>query len=102
MTRRSTVETAGCPKCDCTSSAACPALAAMRLSGPPAIAHSNFETAKELGWFDIERSGDLNQSSNVGTSQAALNHADRGSVCTHLPSQPVLARATHDLQRVRP
>ncbi len=36
-----------------------PMLAAIHLSGPPAIAHSKFETAKELGRSDIESCGDL-------------------------------------------
>jgi hypothetical protein len=43
-----------------------------------AIAHSNFETAKKLGWFDLERSGDpdsqpFNQIGNPDTQRIRNN-----------------------------
>jgi len=74
----------------CNSSVAYSALAAIRSNVPPVIAHSDFETAKELGWFDIESCGDLDQSANVWTSQAAFNQADRSSICVHFTRQTVL------------
>jgi hypothetical protein len=67
-----------------------PALAAIRPNSPPAITHSRFEAAKELGRFDVESRGNLDQSSNVWTPQATLNQADRGSICVHLTRQPIL------------
>jgi hypothetical protein len=74
----------------CNSSVAYSALAAVRSNLPPAIAHSDFEAAKEFGWFDIESCGDLDQSANVWTSQAAFNQADRSSICVHFTRQTVL------------
>lgn len=73
-----------------TPSVAYSALAAIRSNVPPGIAHSDFETAKEFGWFDIESRGDLDQSANVWASQAAFNQADRSSICVHFTCQTVL------------
>ena len=90
----------------CNSSVAYSALAAIRSNVPPVIAHSDFETAKELGWFDIESCGDLDQSANVWTSQAAFNQADRSSICVHFTRQtvlrdvPFLPNLPHDLAQL--
>ena len=74
----------------CNSSVPYSALAAIRSNVPPVIAHSDFETAKEFGRFDIESRSDLDQSANVWTPQAAFNQADRGSICIHFTGQTIL------------
>jgi hypothetical protein len=54
----------------------------MRLRGPPVIDHSNFETAKKLGWFDLERGGDPD---SQPFSQIRNPHAQRIRNNPHRP-----------------
>jgi hypothetical protein len=97
MTRRSVVETAVARNAT-ASSGPCPGLAAMRLKSPPAIAHSNFETAKELGWFEIERNGDPDSQL---FSQIRNLHAQRIRNNPHRPQRDV-PLSPLDSSNVRP
>jgi hypothetical protein len=70
----------------------------MRLSDPPVIAHSNFETAEELGWVDLECSGDPD---SQPFSQIRNPHAQRICNSPHRPQRDV-PLSPLDSSNVRP